>query len=237
MVNLNIIQNLKKVYLSFSAPIRFFFTCWFYVALSLILALMYSIIQVLIFNTMHSINAMTHNIDLSCITGILIICLVYYVVLKTMNHFKYQRAITKLKSKKVWVEIVFWLLFVKVSQVAIVLCSKSLLHTTNQDTLNKIFTQNTLGAYFVILLSVLLAPLCEEFIFRWLAFKIVKPGWLAFLSGFLGFVLLHSPNNLGAWIIYGIMSLALTANYYRNGYKASYLLHFLINLTAIAIAL
>ena len=110
--------------------------------------------------------------------------------------------------------------------------------TANQETiqgLSSLAPQLAMG-----LLIVVVAPLGEEIICRAVIPRLIFKGHekIGYLVGALVFAYLHTPSNLGSWIIYGGMSLILTWVAYRyKRVEYSILLHFTMNAFAFLITI
>lgn len=88
--------------------------------------------------------------------------------------------------------------------------------TANQEVLNQLANQSSLLPFFI--LTVIVAPIAEEILCRGIIPQKIfygheKPGYLV---GWLVFTLLHTPTNIGSFIIYGGMSAILTYLAYRS---------------------
>ena len=108
--------------------------------------------------------------------------------------------------------------------------------TANQETIQGISSvapQLAMG-----LLIVVVAPLGEEIICRAVIPRLIFKGYekIGYLVGAVVFAYLHTPSNLGSWVIYGGMSLILTWVAYRyKRVEYSILLHFTLNAFAFLI--
>lgn len=108
--------------------------------------------------------------------------------------------------------------------------------TANQETiqgLSSVAPQLAMG-----LLIVVVAPLGEEIICRAVIPRLIFKGYekIGYLVGAVVFAYLHSPGNLGSWVIYGGMSLILTWVAYRyKRVEYSIILHFTMNAFAFLI--
>ena len=108
--------------------------------------------------------------------------------------------------------------------------------TANQETiqgLSSVAPQLAMG-----LLIVVVAPLGEEIICRAVIPRLIFKGYekIGYLVGAVVFAYLHTPSNLGSWVIYGGMSLILTWVAYRyKRVEYSILLHFTMNAFAFLI--
>lgn len=88
--------------------------------------------------------------------------------------------------------------------------------TTNQASINQMLSPDTLFPMGILI--VLLAPILEEILFRGIIPQKIFHGhekW-GYLLGWLLFTLLHTPSNLGSFIVYGGMSAILTYLAYRS---------------------
>lgn len=115
----------------------------------------------------------------------------------------------------------------------------------NQDLINAIMED---AVYLILPMTVLLAPIIEELIFReWLPkfFRNVgrKLGMVeryavigGFILGSLFFTLLHMPTGLQGWIVYGGLSGVLLLVRYKYSIQAAIMMHFYYN-TFVMVAL
>lgn len=234
---MRVYKFLKDGYLGFSRPVQVFFQCWLFILVVLVSTLIYSCLQVLLAATMRFVWADTNNLILTTLVGFVIITLIYVGIVPFMNQHQYPRAKSDICKWSFWLETAGWLVFVKVFQALLASATPTHVNTTNQETINRIFYSGHVNEIFIILLGVLMAPLIEEFIYRWLAFRIITIPWLAYILGALGFTLLHCPQSFIAFLIYLSMAIALETSFYRKGFWGSYALHFLINLTAVIVML
>ncbi|MGO2384704.1 MAG: lysostaphin resistance A-like protein [Pseudolactococcus laudensis] len=85
--------------------------------------------------------------------------------------------------------------------------------SVNQQLLNNLLKTVPLIPY--VLVTVLLAPVVEEFIFRGLIISKLSPKykWAGVVVSVIIFALVHSPNNLGSWILYGGTGVVLAFTY------------------------
>ena len=121
-----------------------------------------------------------------------------------------------IKSCLPWFFLSYGLIFTNNILGALILDMQGLADTDNQALLNEMM--NRIPGVIMFLEVVLLAPLAEELICRGIIPCLVFKGyekWGYLLGGFL-FALLHSPSNLGSWVIYGGMSAILTCLAYKS---------------------
>ena len=85
--------------------------------------------------------------------------------------------------------------------------------SVNQQLLNNLLKTVPLIPY--VLVTVLLAPVVEEFIFRGLIIGKLSPKykWAGVVVSVIIFALVQSPNNLGSWILYGGTGVVLAFTY------------------------
>lgn len=135
------------------------------------------------------------------------------------------------KQPKFWLEIIGWLIAVRVVQMLLYLMISRHATTFNQSLLNAQFS-TLAGKIYVISLGLFLAPFIEELLFRVLPYTIkFLPG--ARIVSVIAFVLIHAPQNLFEVLIYGTMAIALAACYERHGFWGSWTLHVMLNTVAI----
>ena len=227
------ISKIKKLYCDFPQWFQLVLQSLAYIGLALTGLFVYGYLQIGLSLSLRAIYLLTQNIIVSALIGIIVLAIIYIVVLKLLWPKNYKNQLTTLTSCKYWLINIGLLIIVKLSQILIVSISKTHSNTTNQEIINYIFYSSRLNQIYIILMTIFLAPLIEEVLFRWIPFHLIKNQGLALLIGSIAFTLCHSPNNCIAIILYLIMGIALGVDYYWNGYKGSYILHFLINLTAI----
>lgn len=230
---MRVYKILKDQYLSSSQSSKLFLQCWTFTLLALIGVFIYGYLQQLVVVAMHSAWVDTNNIILTTLVGLTIIALIYICIVPFILKYQYPRAKSNLNEWPLWLETLDWLLFIKGFQLVLAIIVPTHVNTSNQDSINRIFYSGHVNEIFIILMSVLMAPLIEEFIFRWLAFRLIRIPWLAYTFGTIGFTILHGPQSFIAFLIYLSMAIALETNFYRNGFWGSYALHFMINLTAV----
>lgn len=115
----------------------------------------------------------------------------------------------------------------------------------NQDLINLVMDNAT---YLIMPLTVLVAPIVEELIFReWLPKFFRNVGrklkltdntatLLGFIIGSLLFTLMHMPTGLQGWVIYGGLSAVLLYIRYKFSIRAAIMMHFYYN-TFVMVAL
>lgn len=142
----------------------------------------------------------------------------------------------KPKSLILW-ELLGYALILLCNQVGIAFVQNSGATTTsNQAALEQLFT--LLSPAFMGLFVVLIAPLIEELIFRYLIPKVLFKNYevIGFIVGVLGFALVHGADSLGDWIIYGGMGAVMAFLYYKTErFEYSLTLHILNNAIAFAL--
>ncbi len=135
------------------------------------------------------------------------------------------------KQPKFWLEIIGWLIAVRVVQMLLYLMISRHATTFNQSLLNAQFS-TLAGKIYVISLGLFLAPFIEELLFRVLPYTIkFLPG--ARIVSVIMFTLIHAPKNLFEVLIYGTMAIALAVCYERYGFWGSWTLHVMLNAVAI----
>lgn len=223
----------KDQYHSFSRPIQIGIQAWLYVVLALIMMyVVYAWFQLIASTVMHDSWRLTGSIYAPLLAGLGIIALLYVYLVPIMLWYKYPRAQSNLKNKRFWLETIGWLIAVKAFLLLLANITSNHVNTSNQNAIDHIFYSGSVNRLYIILTAILMAPIIEEFIFRWLPFRMIKAPWLAFILGALGFTMAHSPSTFVAFLVYLSMAVALEISFYRNGFWASFLLHFGINFTA-----
>lgn len=143
-----------------------------------------------------------------------------------LNEFK-----ALFKQPRFWLEIIGWVIAVRVVQMLLYLMISRHATTFNQSLLNAQFATLN-GKIYVISLGLFLAPFIEEMLFRVLPYTVeYLPG--ARIVSVIAFVLIHAPQNLFEVLIYGTMAIALAVCYERHGFWGSWTLHVMLNTVAI----
>lgn len=111
--------------------------------------------------------------------------------------------------------------------------------TSNQQGLNRIASYNAGTHFFIVLSTLCLAPICEELIYRALAFKLgqlvefkFKTTILTLLTA-LVFALAHQPSSLAVFGVYFIPGMLLSYWYSKKGLAYSSVAHSTFNLLAL----
>ena len=116
----------------------------------------------------------------------------------------------------------------------------------NQDIIEMVMEQ---AIYLILPMTVFIAPIVEELIFReWLpklfrniGRKFKMNDYYATLGGFiigsLFFTLLHMPAGLQGWVMYGGLSAVLAYTRYKFTIEASIMMHFYYNVFAMSVLL
>lgn len=141
-----------------------------------------------------------------------------------------------LNSKKAWGAICLTCLgILLVAKIGtLVMIEEGITNTANQKVLESIH----MNPIILITRSVIMAPIVEEVVFRGLLMtRVFNSNVGLIVSSFL-FGLVHIPNSIGAWIIYGGMGLAL-ATVYRTTKKLEYsiMAHMINNTLAVSMML
>ena len=117
--------------------------------------------------------------------------------------------------------------------------------TKNEQFLDTLFKSNDFRLAYLAIITILIAPVIEELIFRLFIFSFfnrlsrkllnnvsnTKPVCVYLLSSGL-FSLSHEPTNLPSFLIYFFMGLVLAYNYNQGGVTRSISLHTLNNALA-----
>lgn len=142
----------------------------------------------------------------------------------------------KPKSLILW-ELLGYVLIIVCNQVGMALIQGSGATTTgNQALLEQLLT--LLSPAFMGLFVVFIAPTIEELLFRYLIPKVLfkNHAIIGFIVGVLCFALVHSPDSLGAWVIYGGMGSVMAFLYYKTErFEYNLLLHILNNALAFSV--
>lgn len=101
---------------------------------------------------------------------------------------------------------------------------------SNQKIIESLFGQ--VPASILFLMIVVMAPIIEEVLVRGIIPNLIfkRGSILGYVVGGFVFAALHSPDSVGAWLVYGGMSAVLTfAAYKTKRLEASWLLHVVMN--------
>ena len=162
----------------------------------------------------------------------------------SIYHFNHQllRSFTHVNFKTAFKSIGVGLL-ISCSQIAYFSIANNL-HwitsvTSNQQGLNRIASYNAGTHFFIVLSTLCLAPICEELIYRALAFKLgqlvdfkFKTTILTLITA-LVFALAHQPSSLAVFCVYFIPGMLLSYWYFKKGLAYSSIAHSTFNLTAL----
>ena len=169
---------------------------------------------------------------------ILIMLLISEATLFLGKHLGLLKGFRLLNSKKAWGAICLTCLgILLVAKIGtIVMIEEGITNTANQKVLESIH----MNPIILITRSVIMAPIVEELVFRGLLMtRVFNSNSIVGLivSSFL-FGLVHIPNSVGAWIIYGGMGVAL-ATVYRTTKKLEYsiMAHMINNTLAVSMML
>lgn len=230
---MNIIKEIKNQYNSFCPAIRLGFQAAFFAVISMLGTLLYMVFQALQLGAMFYTQKDFHNILFTICCGLFFVFMLYVAMVpplyKATDSFKKSHV----KSLKFWGDTILCLVLVKVLQMFLALLLPSGTNTANQRAINQLFVNGKVTQWYLIIMSILVAPLIEETLFRWLPYTLVSSIPIAFILSVLGFTLLHSPDSWFAILIYASMASVLNINYICNGFLGSYMLHILINLSAL----
>lgn len=227
-------NHVKKDYDSFNPTFKLVIKSLLYIAIALVCVLLYGLIQVTVHYAMQYSYLLTKSKYVTVIIGLALIMLAnYLIIIPVRKNSDPLNKINQLKTINFIIEAVILLIIARISLMIIFFINSDNFNTSNQVALNHMFHSNIVGHYYIVLLSIALAPFIEEFIFRWLPYKIIKNKFWAFLLGLIGFIFLHSPNSLISFVIYAIIGLILEIMFYHHGYYGSSFLHYLYNLTSV----
>lgn len=165
--------------------------------------------------------------------------------------------IQPLKSKEFYLSCLetYFVMFLVNLFVSVILNSSKAFTTSNQNALNNTFSSGIHGFIWIIMESILIAPIMEEFLFRWSFFEPIKRLITSFISKksslkgqskrrYLGlgktiawiyssiaFSLLHVPTNMMSFGIYFWMGLCIGYIYQKwDSIYASMAFHSFMNL-------
>ena len=143
-----------------------------------------------------------------------------------------------LSSLKAWgmIGLTYLGIYIVTRIGAMVMMWEGVSNSTNQATIENIH----MNPIVLITLTVIMAPIVEELVFRGLLMgRVFNPDSIVglILSALL-FGLVHTPNSMGVWIIYGGMGLVL-ATVYRVSKKLEYsiMAHMINNSIAVSMML
>lgn len=167
--------------------------------------------------------------------------LLHYLSIYHFNH-QFFRSFAHVNFKTVFKSIGVGLL-ISCSQIAYFSIANNL-HwitsvTSNQQGLNRIASYNAGTHFFIVLSTLCLAPICEELIYRALAFKLGQLVDFKFkttiltLTTALVFALAHQPSSLAVFGVYFIPGMLLSYWYSKKGLAYSSIAHSTFNLTAL----
>ena len=130
-------------------------------------------------------------------------------------------AFRALSSMKAWgmIGLTYLGIYIVTGLGAMVMMWEGVSNSTNQAAIENAH----MNPFVLITVTVIMAPIVEELVFRgFLMGRVFNPDSIVglLLSGLL-FGLVHTPNSMGVWIIYGGMGLVL-ATVYRVSKKLEY---------------
>ena len=101
---------------------------------------------------------------------------------------------------------------------------------SNQAMVESLFSSVPIPVLFVMI--VVMAPIMEEILVRGIVPHLIfkRGSILGYIAGTILFAALHQPDSIGAWVVYGGMSIILTTVAYKTKHlEASWLLHTIMN--------
>lgn len=179
-----------------------------------------------------------HPFLVSSIYGLVVASVVWFLVwyiTRRYDHPKAKLNQTKdnIKSLKFWIETSFWyLLMIGLRTGAYILFPLKNGTTNNQDKLMALYQANSWQKVYLLVYTVLIAVIVEEFIYRWAIFKLVPSTTMATITSVALFTAIHTPKTLGGVVTYGIMAVILCVIYQKWGLSGSVAEHGLSNLIA-----
>lgn len=165
--------------------------------------------------------------------------------------------IQPLKSKRFYLSCLgtYFVMFLVNLFVSVILNSSKTVTTSNQSALNDTFSSGIHGFVWIIMESILIAPIIEEFLFRWSFFEPIKKlinnfiakhsnlnecskrrylglgKIIAWVYSSIAFSLLHVPTNMMSFGIYFWMGLCIGYIYQKwDSIYASMAFHSFMNL-------
>lgn len=226
--------------------------------------LIYSILELILQKLMLSPIMFTKNKIVCSILSILLglaFCIITFLTTKAIRN-----AYNKIHSndskiinskKKLIMNLIAMIIILYGGSLLIqfLLCNSNGTQTTyNQSTLNEIFSTGTLNKIYITFLSLMLAPIIEELIYRWGILTVIKNALLKefgranisihhfrllncclLIFSATAFSLLHMPHTFYEFLSYGWLGVCIGIFYLKyNNIYASMLFHILINAIALA---
>lgn len=164
---------------------------------------------------------------------LLIIALfLYYAKVKQIIRWK------ALLTRKALVTILLGWLSLRVPQIIgyLIMTMQGVKDTANQTVIMELTKQLPLA--LMLIFAIIGAPIMEEIIFRYIIPKelFVKHQKWGFVIGTLAFALIHSPSDIGSFIIYAGMGAILSFVYYKTEHlEYSIMIHFINNALAYSV--
>ncbi|HEO6870143.1 TPA: CPBP family intramembrane metalloprotease, partial [Streptococcus agalactiae] len=164
---------------------------------------------------------------------LLIIALfLYYAKVKQIIRWK------ALLTRKALVTIFLGWLSLRVPQIIgyLIMTMQGVKDTANQTVIMELTKQLPLA--LMLIFTIIGAPIMEEIIFRYIIPKelFAKHQKWGFVIGTLAFALIHSPSDIGSFIIYAGMGAILSFVYYKTEHlEYSIMVHFINNALAYSV--
>ncbi|MGR1494974.1 CPBP family intramembrane glutamic endopeptidase, partial [Streptococcus agalactiae] len=164
---------------------------------------------------------------------LLIIALfLYYAKVKQIIRWK------ALLTRKALVTILLGWLSLRVPQIIgyLIMTMQGVKDTANQTVIMELTKQLPLA--LMLIFAIIGAPIMEEIIFRYIIPKelFAKHQKWGFVIGTLAFALIHSPSDIGSFIIYAGMGAILSFVYYKTEHlEYSIMIHFINNALAYSV--
>lgn len=225
----------------------------------LLLVALYSVIQVttLLYTEGFYTNfqSLSNNLRLSlCFCFVLVLYLAFaYLIFKHRNRFKHLNFV-QFKRAKTYLKLIAYQVLIFLGNVTIMHLFKMSGTTKNEQFLDTLFKSNDFRLAYLAIITILIAPVIEELIFRLFIFSFFNrlsrkllnnvsntelkhrlslaiTVCVYLLSSSL-FSLSHEPTNLPSFLIYFFMGLVLAYNYNKGGVTRSISLHTLNNALA-----
>lgn len=143
-----------------------------------------------------------------------------------------------LLTRKALVTILLGWLSLRVPQIIgyLIMTMQGVKDTANQTVIMELTKQLPLA--LMLIFAIIGAPIMEEIIFRYIIPKelFAKHQKWGFVIGTLAFALIHSPSDIGSFIIYAGMGAILSFVYYKTEHlEYSIMIHFINNALAYSV--
>lgn len=152
--------------------------------------------------------------------------------------FLYYAKVKQIIRWKVLFTILLGWLSLRVPQIIgyLIMTMQGVKDTANQTVIMELTKQLPLA--LMLIFAIIGAPIMEEIIFRYIIPKelFAKHQKWGFVIGTLAFALIHSPSDIGSFIIYAGMGAILSFVYYKTEHlEYSIMIHFINNALAYSV--